>query len=89
MFRAISKLKGANRAINQGVMARTYALNRSNSEQFVIKSKQTNKLLSKMHFSKTLIMAYAIASKVSLAVELNAQSGSKYPFGYRGPDKPT
>ena len=72
MFRAISKLKGAKQAINQGIMARTYALNRSNSEQFVIKSKLTNKLLSKMHFSKTLIMAYAIASNVSLALELNA-----------------
>ena len=72
-------------------MARTYALNRSNSEQFVIKSKQTNKLLSKMHFSKTLIMAYAIASNVSLAVELNAQSGRSSFWGNPnpGPDKPT
>ena len=64
-------------------MARIYALNRSDSEQFVIEFKQTNKLLCKMHFSKTLIMAYAIASKVSLAVELNAQGGSKY--GNSGP----
>ena len=55
-------------------MARSKALNRSDSEQFVIKSKQTNKNLRRMKFSKTLLMAGILAAKSTQAVSLKQEA---------------
>ena len=54
-------------------MARSKALNRSDSEQFVIKSKQTN-FFVKMQFSKTLLMAGILAAKSAQAVSLKQEA---------------